>query len=111
MSENVTAEYLLSHGFRQYTSKEDGGVFEIPFYNDGGSYFREIKFDRNMFVVELTPRVLINPEEEGFSHSIYVQEDAGCGFVCIPEMWWDLPIEHFESIYYGIRGNKPIKTL
>jgi len=101
----VTAEYLLSHGFIQYHSEEEGDVHEIPFQNKDDFHFREIEFDRNMFVVILSPSL----EHKGhLHHSIYVQDDAGCGFTYIPERWWGLPIEFFESIYYGIRGEKPV---
>ena len=102
--EYVTMEYLLSHGFVQYKSAEEGDVCDIPFQSEDDFHFREIEFARQMFVIIFSPSF----EHEGhYHHSIYVQEDAGCGFVCIPEQWWDLPIEYFEAIYYGIRGEKP----
>jgi hypothetical protein len=103
-SEIVTPEYLLSHGFVQYYSAEETGIFETPFQNKEDWHFMEASHDRNMFVVILSK----NYEDEAHRHhQIYVQEDAGCEFCSIPERWWNLPIEYFESIYYGIRGEKP----
>lgn len=99
----VTPEYLLTHGFFQYKSVEEGDVCEIPFQNDDDLRFREIEFNRNMFVMILS---MDYDHENHRHHEIYVQEDAGCGFSSIPERWWDLPIEYFEAIYYGIRGEK-----
>lgn len=103
----VTPEYLLSHGFMQYKSVEEGDVWEIPFQNEDDLHFREIEFDRRMFVVIFSKNYDDEKYPNHYHHSIYVQEDAGCGFVCIPEAWWELPIEYFEAIYYGIRGEKP----
>lgn len=101
---NVTPSYLLEHGFVQYKSVEEGWVHEIPFQNEDDLHFKEASHDRRMFVVIFSPSY----EHDGhWHHSIYVQVDAGCGFVCIPEPWWDLPVEYFEAIYYGIRGEKP----
>lgn len=102
----VTPEYLLSHGFEKYISKSEGLINEIPFC-EGDLHFKEIEHDRRMFVVTFSPNMDQKKYPGHFHHSIYVQEDAGCGFVCIPEPWWVLPIEYFESIYYGIRGEKP----
>lgn len=100
----VTPGYLLSHGFIQYKDETDGGIFEIPVEIEEGSiHFREIIFDRRMCVVTFTPRLA----HDGFDYSVYFQDDAGCGFILIPFCWWDLPIEYFESVYYGIRGEKP----
>jgi hypothetical protein len=101
---NVTPSYLLSHGFVQYKSADEVGIHEIPFYSTDDLYFVESNFDRRMFVVSFSPSY---NDDDHWHHSIYVQEDAGCGFVCIPEAWWDLPVEYFEAIYYGIRGEKP----
>lgn len=104
---HIGPEWLLSHGFIQYFSEHDTGIHEIPFYNKEDLHFVEKSFDRNMFVVILSP----SHEHEGhLHHEIYVQEDAGCGFTSIPERWWFLPIEYFEAIYYGIRGEKPKLT-
>jgi hypothetical protein len=100
----VTEEYLLSHGFERY-SEGDEGPYQIPFFNEDDFHFREKKFDRQMFVVIFSP-YNGNPGE-GYSKSVYVQHDAGCGFIEIPFPWWDLPIEYFESVYYGIRGHYP----
>jgi len=105
VEEYVTPEYLLSHGFVQYKSIKEGDIWEIPFGETDALYFREINFDRNIFVVSFSP--YNGDPKEGYGCSVYVQEDAGCGFVCIPERWRELPIEYFESIYYGIRGEKP----
>lgn len=103
----VTPTYLLSHGFVQYKSIDEGEIYDIPFQNEDDLHFREIEFDRRMFVVIFSKDY---NDETHWHHSIYVQEDAGCGFVCIPEAWWELPIEYFEAIYYGIRGEKPKYT-
>jgi len=102
--EYVTPYYLLSHGFIQYKSEEEGDMHEIPFEMEEGSiHFREIEFDRRICVVTFTPRL----DHDGYNYSVYFQDDAGCGFICIPLYWWDLPIEYFEAVYYGIRGEKP----
>ena len=101
----VTPEYLLTHGFFQYKSMEEGDVFDIPFMNEEDLHFREIEFHRQMFVLVFSG--YNGDPKEGWHKSVYVQEDAGCGFVNIPFPWWDLPIEYFESVYYGIRGEKP----
>jgi hypothetical protein len=94
---HVTPEWLLGHGFVRYTDKERKDIYNIPFWNEDDMHFREAEFDRNMFVVILSPSI----EHEGhLCHQIYVQEDAGCGFVSIPERWWFLPIEYLQSIYY-----------
>jgi hypothetical protein len=105
---HVTTEWLLNHGFVQYTSPEDTGIHDIPFRNNDDLHFVEKVFDRNMFVVVFSPSL---EHDDHLHHQIYVQEDAGCGFTCIPERWWFLPIEYLQSIYYGIRGEylKPIK--
>ena len=100
----VTPEYLLSHGFFEYKSEKEGDIHDIPFELENGStHFREIKFDRRICVVTFSPRM----SHEGFDYSVYFQDDAGCGFVLMPFYWWDLPIEYFEAVYYGIRGEKP----
>lgn len=100
MNEQIlTSEYLLSHGFVQYNSPEEGDCCDIPFI-EGYLHFREIEFHRQMFVA------LIDPEETS-DIMVHVQDDAGCGFVEIPFPWVELPIEYFEAVYYGIRGEKP----
>lgn len=100
--QNVTQEYLLSHGFVQYNTEEEGDCCAIPFL-EGHQHFREQEFDRQMFVVTIDP-------EEITDVGVYVQEDAGCGFIQLPFPWAELPIEYFESVYYGIRGEKPKYT-
>jgi len=109
MSKNkkyVTPKYLLSHGFMQY-DMDFYQVWEAPRGSDGDLHFIEKDFDRNMFVVIFSPNLDTEEYPNHFHHTIYVQKDAGCGFAEIPERWWELPIEYFESIYYGIRGEKP----
>lgn len=101
---NVTPEYLLSHGFEMYDEDSQFEINQLPFNNKEQLHFRESEFDRNMFVVILSPS---QEHSDHMDHEIYVQEDAGCGFTPIPERWWDLAIEYFEAIYYGIRGCKP----
>lgn len=100
----VTPEYLLSHGFVQYKDGYHKDVpFDAPFYDEHAFHFMEKQFHRQMFVVILWP----DDDETGeYDHVIYVQHDAGCGFVQIPEAWAQLPIEYLEAIYYGIRGEK-----
>lgn len=102
----VTEEYLLTHGFFEYKSEEEGDIHEIPFGETDARYFREIEFTRQICVVSFSP---YNGDKEtwGYHKGVYFQEDAGCGFICIPFPWWDLTIEYFESVYYGIRGKKP----
>ena len=102
----VTPSYLLSHGFIQYNSVEEGYYHDIPFI-EGDLHFKEIESDRRLFVVTFSKNYDEDKYPDHWHHSIYVQEDAGCGFVCIPEAWWELPVEYFEAIYYGIRGEKP----
>lgn len=102
--DNVTPEYLLSHGFEKYDENDQYDIHECPFINNDHLHFREKEFDRNMFVVIFSQDM---EDKNHMHHQIYVQEDAGCGFTCIPERWWDLPIEYFEAIYFGIRGDKP----
>lgn len=100
----VTPEYLLSHGFVQYSSVEEGDIFEIPWEPEEESlHFREIEFDRRICVVTFSPGY----KQDDYDYSVYFQDDAGCGFILMPLYWSELPIEYFESIYYGIRGNKP----
>jgi hypothetical protein len=99
----ITPEYLLSHGFIQYNSFDESDIFDAPFFGQDALHFREKEFDRNIFIVVLWS----DGNASGYDHSIYVQEDAGCGFTQIPERWAGLPIEYFEAIYYGIRGKKP----
>jgi hypothetical protein len=104
---HVTIEYLLSHGFRQYKSVEDGDCYAIPFSNNDYLYFREIEFHRQMFVVEIA--AYLNDKTK-YHTEVYVQEDAGCGFIEIPFPWAELTVECFESVYYGIRGYRPAMT-
>ena len=96
---NVTPEWLIEHGFVQYKSSEEPGIHDTPFHNEDDQHFIEKNFDRNMFVVILSPY-----DENKFDHSIYVQDDVGCGFTLIPERWSELAVEHLQAIYYGIRG-------
>jgi hypothetical protein len=97
---------LLSHGFRPYKNPEDGDAIDIPFFGEGYFHFREIELNRQLFVVVFSE----NCSSGEYHPNVYVQEDIGCGFVEIPFPWWNLPIEYFEAVYYGIRGNKPIST-
>lgn len=108
----VTKEYLLARGFEQYNEPQSEEIFEMPFENNDDSFnFREKRYDRRMVVVIFSKYMGSNKEHENFYHKeVYVQEDAGCGFILIPFPWWDLPIEYFESVYYGIRGHKPKTT-
>lgn len=99
----VTPEYLLSHGFVQYNSLEEGDCCDIPFWDEYRYHFRELLFARQMFVVVID-------KENLTSITVYVQVDAGCGFIEIPFPWSELSIEYFESVYYGIRGEKPKYT-
>lgn len=108
--ENITEEYLLTHGFIKYQSVEDGDVYEIPFDNNSDTlHYKEASHHRQMFVVVFS--YYNGDPKDGYSKQVYVQDDAGCGFIRIPFPWWDLPVEHFESVYYGIRGYKPKSTL
>lgn len=105
----VSIEYLLTHGFRPYKSVEDGDACDIPFEgNDETLHFREIEDHRQMFVV-LINRHNYDPRED-FAFWVYVQDDSGMGFVQIRFPWWSLPVEYFEAVYYGIRGEKPKYT-
>jgi hypothetical protein len=96
----VTPEYLLSRGFVKYHDPDDTGIYQIPFYNPDDLHFMEKVFDRNMFVVILQPDV--------DDYSVYVQEDAGCGFVRIPLRFSELDSDCLESLYNGIRGQRLI---
>jgi hypothetical protein len=102
----VTQDYLLSHGFIRCSEIDEDSPYQMPLGNDDDFTFREKCFDRQMFVV-IFYAYNGNPEE-GYGKQVYVQENAGCGFIEIPFPWCDLPIEYFESVYYGIRGHKPI---
>jgi len=104
-SPSITQEYLLSHGFIRCNEIDEDSPYQMPMGSDEDFTFIEKEFNRQMFVVILYPRNG-NPEE-GYAQQVYVQEDAGCGFLEIPFPWWDLPIDYFESVYYGIRGEKP----
>lgn len=103
----VTIEYLLSHGFRPCKPSDEDLPCQFPFdENEGSLNFLEIKHHRQMFGVVFCG--YNGDPNDGWHKSVYVQEDAGCGFIEIPFPWWDLHIEYFESVYYGIRGHKPI---
>lgn len=105
----VTPEYLLAHGFFEYRSEEEGDCCDIPFEeNQNCRHFREIEFHRQLFVVIFWP--FNGDASEGFSVDMFVQKNAGCGFIEIPFPWYELPIEYFESVYFGIRGEKPKQT-
>jgi hypothetical protein len=99
----VDEEYLLSHGFERYNEEQSGEICDMPFMNEEDMHFREKEFDRNMFVLILSEGIPMD-------HGIWVQYNAGCGFVRIPELWSGLPVKFFESIYYGIRGCYPKVT-
>ena len=108
--EYVTPGYLLSHGFLEYKKPEDVEIWKLPYLEEDAVGFYEENLDKNMFVVTFSKDIEDRTNDDGSSlyfHSIFVQQDAGCGFTCIPERWWQLPVEYFESIYYGIRGEKP----
>lgn len=106
----VTKEYLLSHGFELYDCEGAKEICEMPFEdNDDNLHFREKEFHRQMFAIIFSG--YNGDPKEGYHKSVYVQDDAGCGFIQIPFPWWDLPIEYFESVYYGIRGHKPKPTI
>lgn len=96
-NEYVTVEYLLERGFEKYdkTKKVEG----LPFYNEDDIHLIEKEFNRRMFVI-------IFFSDDPDNYLVYVQQDAGCGFVLIPFAWSGLPVDHFESLYYAIRGNK-----
>lgn len=104
----VTPEYLLTHGFFQYKSEEEGDCCDIPFFNNDDLHFRELQFNRQLFVVVFSYHN--GDPEQGYNKSVYVQEDVGCGFIEIPFPWSELTVEYFESVYYGIRGEKPRHT-
>lgn len=103
----VDEEYLLSHGFERYNEEQSYDISGMPYMNDEDLHFREMGFDRNMFVVILSESF---NDGEPLNHEIWVQDDAGCGFTLIPERWSGLPVKFFESIYYGIRGYYPKVT-
>lgn len=97
----VTPEYLLEHGFVQYKTTDETYVFDIPFYNKNDMHFMERDFNRNLFVVILIPYA-----EGGYDYIVFVQKDAGCGFIKMPLRYVELHAEHFEALYYGIHGKK-----
>lgn len=103
----VDEDYLLSHGFERYNREQSFDITDMPFFNDEDWHYREKEFDRNMFVIIFSEPLYDNAP---LNHQIYVQEDAGCGFACIPERWAGLPVKFFEAIYYGIRGEYPKQT-
>lgn len=97
----VTQEYLLSHGFIQYHSPIADGASDLPYFDENWLHFREVESHRQMFV-------LCFEIGEESSPLTYVQEDYGCGFVLIPFPWSELTVDFFESVYWGIRGERPI---
>jgi hypothetical protein len=104
--ENITEKYLLSHGFEKYNKTQALELHEMPFEDNWFTvHFREKVFHRQMFVVMFS--AYNGDPKEGIAKHVYVQNDAGCGFIEIPFPWWDLPVDFFESVYYGIRGHKP----
>lgn len=105
----VTPEYLLTHGFMQYKSAEEGDCCDIPFMNEDDLHFREKELCRQLFVV-IFPAYHGDPANGYHCADVYVQEDVGCGFIEIPFPWSELTVEYFESVYYGIRGEKPKYT-
>lgn len=104
----VDADYLLSHGFIEFNRETyNTDILELwpldmpgLFWQKGERYFVEKQIDRQQFFV------IIYDDE---SLTVYVQEDVGCGFIEIPFPWSELPVIYFEAVYYGIRGNKPVK--
>ncbi len=106
----VTPQYLTSHGFEHLQSHKDTGLYAPPEKMDRELYFCEKSRNRNCFIVTLERHddEIHHPStDSGFHHTIYVQDDAGCGFVRIPERWSALSIKHFEAIYFGINGVRP----
>ncbi len=104
----VTPEYLLAHGFVELEPGKTLDLVDVPFRSEDPDHFDRLFFEadmnRNMFIVILTENF---ESENGFDHQIFVQDDAGCGFVQIPERWVSLEVEHLEAIYFGINGTKP----
>lgn len=105
----VTKQYLESVGFAEYKSIDDKSFdlmpYQIPFNNENDIHMREVEFNRNMFVVILTPYSEYEGIDEGYE--VYVQQDAGCGFTYMHLRWSDLHIEHFEALFIAFRGHKP----
>lgn len=106
--EKITEDYLLNHGFIKYSTIAEGDIYNIPFFGKDDIHYREKRHDRQMFVVVF---MAVNGNvSEGYNAHVFVQQDAGCGFVEMPFPWWDLLVEYFESVYYGIRGYYPINS-
>lgn len=104
----VDPEYLLSHGFN-LSSQAACELCEAPWANADDLYFIEKEHHRQMFVVILAKEI---PEcncgdDNGYTRQTWVQVDAGCGFVLIPDNVIDLTVERFEALYFGIRGKRP----
>ena len=103
--QHITPEYLLSHGFRQYHSADDGYWYQIPFLNEADLHFVEIDPNRNVFVVVISAPM--NDDESYDCITVYIQEDAGCGFIEMPYRWCGFPVDFFEALYYSFYGYKP----
>lgn len=101
----ITEEYMKAHGFEEYGQDKVGDIYGLPFLEgDEHVHFKEKEFDRQMFVVVFCKNY--DGSDDG-SRIVYVQENAGCGFIEMPFPWTYLCVEYFEAVYYGIRGHKP----
>lgn len=109
--ELVTPEYLIAHGFKQYWGRpnEEYLPYGYPYHGVGYSYYLEKEMSRQMFAIVISGEPIALLDVSNFV-SVYVQEDAGCGFIQIPFPWTELSVEFFEAVYYGIRGYKPKKV-
>lgn len=105
MSDLLTPAYLFAHGFTGVCPGDE--VTELvgfPFFDPEWSLCFAEKDNRRLFVVTM------NKCDNGDlnEHQVYVQEDAGCGFVTLPDDGFgDVTVEQFECMYYGIKREKP----
>ena len=107
---DVTPQYLTSHGFYRLEFGSDPGRAYFPEFSDDDLCFLEKNGSRQEFVVIMSPyseNIHASSSPRDYFYHVYVQEDAGCGYVEIPFPWTLLPIKYFEAVYFGITGKKP----
>jgi hypothetical protein len=108
----VSVQYLKSKGFALYVPGqiEDDfelipGNFDVEFSRNDLVYLQK-KFHRQMFCVVLSDIVTLSASIVAYSVHVWVQVNAGCGFVQIPDGFEDMTIKRFERLYRAIRDEK-----
>lgn len=108
---NIVPDLLLKNGFIEYHPGDEDKNSDITLtypHNlpEGDRVFMERDFHRNLFVVVFCEEFEINGDLD-----IYVLEDAGCDFVCMPLRWSNLNVEFFNSLYYAFMGENKITVM